>query len=131
MSTRTSLTVLLSLAAMTTSLPLAAQDASSGITIPLIDRPPELVDFAGMRPSLEIAAKMSVASDFIQRVPDDGVAATQRTEVYVAYDDTNFYAVFLAFDDQPELIRANLSPRENVDDDDGEMNLLSNDDKRK
>ena len=118
MSTRTSLTVLLSLAAMATSLPLAAQNDSSGITIPLIDRPPELADFAGMRPSVEIAAKMSMTSDFIQRVPEDGAPATQRTDVYVAYDNANFYAIFLAFDDQPELVRANLSPRENVDDDD-------------
>jgi len=118
MSTPTSIVILISLAAITAIPPLAAQDASSGITIPIIDRPPELADFDEMRPSAEIAEKMSMASDFVQRIPDNGAPATQRTEVYVAYDDTNFYAVFLAFDDQPELVRANLSPRENVDNDD-------------
>jgi hypothetical protein len=97
---------------------LLAADALSNLTIPLIDQPPELADFAGMEPSAEMRGKMSMVTGFTQRVPRDGAAASQRTEVYVAYDDRNLYAIFLAFDDEPDLVRANLSPRENVDNDD-------------
>jgi len=91
---------------------------TSDLTIPLIDRPPELTDFADMKPSAEIVDKMAMVTGFTQRVPRDGEPASQRTEVYVAYDDQNLYAVFLAFDDEPDLVRANLSPRENVENDD-------------
>ena len=92
--------------------------ASLDLTIPLIDRTPELADFAGMEPSAEIVDKMAMVTGFTQRVPQDGEPASQRTEVYVAYDSSNLYAIFLAFDDAPDLVRANLSPRENVENDD-------------
>ncbi len=95
-----------------------AQAPVSNVDIPVIDRPPLLEDFTGMAPSAEIRDKMALITDFVQRVPDDGEPASHRTEAYLAYDDRNIYAVFLAFDEQPELVRANLSPRENVQDDD-------------
>jgi len=97
---------------------LAAAQVSEDLVIPFTDQEPELADFAGMRPTEAIRGKMALVTDFIQREPDDGAPSSQRTEVYVAYDKRNFYAVFLAFDDQPELVRANLSPRENIDNDD-------------
>ncbi|MGI9259837.1 MAG: DUF5916 domain-containing protein, partial [Gammaproteobacteria bacterium] len=105
-------------AAIAISATANAQAPASSVDIPVIDRPPVLEDFAGMAPSAEIRDKMSRVTDFVQRVPDDGEPASQRTEAYLAYDERNIYAVFLAFDDQPELVRANLSPRENVQDDD-------------
>jgi hypothetical protein len=98
--------------------PLLAQSAEPRVRIPFIDRPPEITDFSGMVPSAEMREKMGVVTDFIQRLPDDGEAASERTEVYLAYDERNLYAVFLAFDSQPDQIRANLSPRENVENDD-------------
>ena len=61
---------------------------------------------------------MTRVEGFIQRQPDDGEPITQHTEVYVGYDQEHIYAVFLAFDTEPELIRANLSSRENIDGDD-------------
>ena len=94
-----------------------AQQAGN-LDLPFIERPPELDDFAGMAPSAEIAGMMAKAEGFIQREPDDGSPASQETVVYVAYDSRNFYAVFLAFDTEPDQIRANLSPRENILDDD-------------
>ena len=106
------------LAIWSASTYVLAADAPSNMTIPRIDRPPELADFAGMEPTAEMRDKMSMVTGFTQRVPRDGAPASQRTEVYVAYDDTNVYAIFLAFDDEPDLVRANLSPRENVDNDD-------------
>lgn len=88
------------------------------LDIPFIERPPELADFDGMVPSAEIAGMMAKAEGFIQREPDNGAPASQETVVYLAYDSRNFYAVFVAFDTEPHLIRANLSPRENTADDD-------------
>ena len=56
--------------------------------------------------------------NFIQREPDDGAPATQRTEVYLSYDQEKLYAIFLAFDDEPDQIRSSLTSRENFDGDD-------------
>ena len=96
----------------------APAQSVDGLRIPALDRPPALADFAGMEPSAEMRASMARISDFVQRLPDDGDPATERTDVYLGYDDRNLYAVFLAFDSQPDLIRANLSPRENIENDD-------------
>lgn len=88
------------------------------LVIPYIERAPELDDFRGMRASPEIAAAMARVEGFVQREPDNGMPSSQDTTVYTAYDNRNLYVVFLAFDSEPELIRANLAPRENVIDDD-------------
>lgn len=99
---------------------LSAVDAqvSQDFVVPYTDQEPELADFAGMLPSAPMNEKMAMVTNFVQREPDDGSPSTQRTEVYVAYDERNFYAVFLAFDEEPDQVRANLSPRENIDNDD-------------
>ena len=94
-----------------------AQQAGE-LVIPYIDRAPQLDDFPGMRASPEIAAMMARAEGFVQREPDNGMPASQDTIVYTAYDNRNLYVVFLAHDSEPELIRANLAPRENIGDDD-------------
>jgi hypothetical protein len=99
-------------------LSLVSAQISQDFVVPFTDQEPDLADFAGMVPSDAMREKMAVVTDFLQREPDGGAAATQRTEVYLAYDDDNFYAVFLAFDDEPDLVRANLSPRESIDNDD-------------
>lgn len=88
------------------------------LSIPFIERPPEIADFADMRPTSDIGRMMARVEGFVQREPDDGSPITQRTEVYIAYDERNLYAVFLAFDDEPQDVRANLSPRESIWDDD-------------
>ncbi|MBQ14139.1 MAG: hypothetical protein CMQ17_07035 [Gammaproteobacteria bacterium] len=95
-----------------------AYAADSGVTIPKIDREPFFTDFSGMRPGTALANSMAKVENFVQREPDDGDAATQRTEAYIGYDEEQFYAIFLAFDTDPEQIRANLSSRENIDGDD-------------
>jgi hypothetical protein len=50
--------------------------------------------------------------DFLQRNPDDGARATQRTEFAVAYDSQFLYVGILAHDDQAELIDAILTRRD-------------------
>jgi len=44
------------------------------------------------------------AGGFTQRNPDEGVAATQRTEVRFAFDERNLYIGIICFDESPEGI---------------------------
>jgi uncharacterized protein DUF5916 len=88
------------------------------IVIPIVDSEPVLADFLSMDPPPAVRQRFVTVSGFTQRVPEDGAPARQRTDVYLGYDARNLYAVFLAFDGEPEQVRANLAPRENIGDDD-------------
>jgi hypothetical protein len=88
------------------------------LNIPRIETPPELADFVEMEPPPEVRNQMTVITDFMQRQPYDGAPSTQRTDVYLGYDQRNLYVVFVAFDSDPTAIRGNLAPREQIDDDD-------------
>lgn len=92
--------------------------ADNGLSIPQITGEPSLADFAGMQASTSLARSMVKVENFTQRLPDDGDPSQQRTEVYVGYDQERLYAVFLAFDSEPDQIRANMSSRENIEADD-------------
>jgi len=92
--------------------------ADSALNIPRINAEPTFEDFVNMVPSSSLAGSMTKVDDFVQRLPDDGDPASQRTEVYIGYDPEQLYVFFMAFDDNPSQIRANLSPRENIDGDD-------------
>ena len=98
------------------SASLFTQD-NTGFIVPLLTSEPTLEDFNGMQPSTNLAQSMAMVTNFIQREPNDGSSSSQKTEVYVGYDEDNFYAVFLAFDD-PSQVRANLAARENIWNDD-------------
>src|SRR5438445_7556507 len=63
--------------------------------IPRIQQPPTLEDFLTMEPSPRIAGKMARIEGFRQWTPHDGQPVSQRTIAYLAYDDKNFYAVFV------------------------------------
>ena len=41
-------------------------------------------------------------TDFIQSLPDEGAAPTERTEVWITFDDTNIYVSARAWDSAPE-----------------------------
>ena len=110
---------LLFLLVLTGVHPLAyGQDNPYNVVIPQLGAEPGLSDFAGMAPSTALARQMARIDGFVQREPIDGAPATQRTEVYLGYDQSHLYAVFLAFDTNPALIRANLASRENIGGDD-------------
>jgi hypothetical protein len=57
-------------------------------------------------------ASASPAADFTQRDPDEGMPATERTEVRVLYDDTAIYVGARMFDGEPALISRRLSSRD-------------------
>jgi hypothetical protein len=88
------------------------------ISIPRLEDPPELEHFLEMRPEGAVAESMTRVSGLIQRDPEDGEPASQKTEIYLGYDQQNIYAVFVAFDDDPATIRANMTRRESFVGDD-------------
>ena len=110
--------LLLSVLALVVPAASFAADAAPTISIPQISQALELSDFAGMTPATALARQMSKMENFVQREPTDGAPASQRTEVYLGYDERSLYAVFLAFDSDPSQIRANLASRENISGDD-------------
>jgi len=87
------------------------------LTIPRLSRAPSLDDFLTMQPQGDVALQMAKVTGFAQRNPHDGQAVTERTEAYLGYDQKFFYTVFVCFDD-PGKVRARLSRREDVYDDD-------------
>ena len=92
--------------------------APPNIQIPRIDTPPSLSDFEDMQPSARVAAHMLKVTGFIVREPADGAEPTQNTDVYLAYDQRNLYAVFVCWDKEPDKIRARMTRREDIFSDD-------------
>ena len=90
----------------------------SDVTVPRINKPLTLADFAGMEPKPELRAQLARLGGFIQNTPTDGAPATERTEVWLGRTSTDLYVVFLCFDKHPELIRSHLARRENILNDD-------------
>ncbi len=88
------------------------------VKIQRVTSPPPLEDFLQMKPSPAWEGKMAKVDQFIQAYPSDGEPASQRTEAYLGYDDKNLYVIFICFDNDPQKIRARLSRREDVFDDD-------------
>ena len=88
------------------------------LSIPKVTQPPALEDFIDMKPGGEFNGKLAKAENFIQQRPKDGEPATQKTEVYICYDDKNLYVIWVAFDTEPKKIRARMAKRENALDDD-------------
>jgi hypothetical protein len=88
------------------------------VQIPFLNHAPVLEDFLQMAPAPAWKGKLAVVDNFIQRQPTDGAPASQRTVVYLGYDHKNLYAIFVCFDTEPAKIRARLSRREDVLDDD-------------
>jgi Domain of unknown function (DUF5916) len=87
--------------------------------MPRVNKPPKLDDFLENRPR---EAEL-VVEDFRQFVPGDGTRATEKTTAYLSYDDKNLYVVFVCHDTSGQ-VRAHLSKREDVDQDDGVAVLL-------
>ena len=87
------------------------------LTIPRLLRAPALEDFLSMQPREGIAEQMARVTGFTQRNPHDGEEATEQTDAYVGYDQKNLYVVFVCFDD-PSQVRARMSRREDIYDDD-------------
>jgi hypothetical protein len=82
--------------------------------IPRVTRPPKIEDFLESRPR---EAELAV-TDFRQNIPGDGDPASESTTAYLSYDQKNLYVVFDCKDSSGN-VRAHLSKREDLDQDDG------------
>jgi TLP18.3/Psb32/MOLO-1 phosphatase superfamily protein/uncharacterized protein DUF5916/cellulose/xylan binding protein with CBM9 domain len=58
-----------------------------------------------------------ILKDFYQVQPGDNIAASQPTEVLLGYDEKFLYIAFHAYDD-PNKVRATITGRDHIDDDD-------------
>src|SRR5581483_6398574 len=96
----------------------SAEPEFGHVVIPRLSSPPKLDDFLSMGPSDLWRGKMARISGFTQRIPSDGQPSTQRTDVYLGYNEKNLYAIFVCFDTDPGKLRARLSRREDIFDDD-------------
>ena len=50
--------------------------------------------------------------DFLQRIPNEGAPASQKTEFKILYDDKNLYVAIRAYDNEPEKIDIRFSRRD-------------------
>ncbi|HWY19907.1 MAG TPA: DUF5916 domain-containing protein [Candidatus Acidoferrum sp.] len=91
--------------------------APPALTIPRLSRAPALDDFLSMKPEGEIGLQMAKVTGFVQRNPHDGEKVSEDTAAYLGYDQKNLYIVFVCFDD-PKKVRARMSRREDIYDDD-------------
>ena len=55
---------------------------------------------------------------FMQYNPVEGIAPSESTELYIAYDDDNFYLAFKCYDSKIQEVRATMTQRESWDNDD-------------
>ena len=82
---------------------------NNSLRIPRVSRPPKLEDFVNMRPAPEFAnGGMLMVNQLKQRLPNDGAPISQRTEIYLGYDQKHLYAAMIAFDSSPKKIRAHM-----------------------
>ena len=93
------------------------EEATPSLTIPRLPSAPTLDDFLSMEPQGGIAQQMAKVTGFTQRNPHDGESVSEPTDAYLGYDQKNLYVVFVCFDD-PREVRARMSRREDVYDDD-------------
>lgn len=70
-----------------------------------------------MKPVGKAAQEMTEVSAFVQRNPHDGEKVSEPTTAYLGYDQKNLYVVFVCYDD-PAKVRARMSAREDIYDDD-------------
>ncbi|MDH3626867.1 MAG: carbohydrate binding family 9 domain-containing protein [Acidobacteriota bacterium] len=89
-------------------------EAPSRVDIQRVSRAPQLEEFVDMRPPADLADELTRISGFVQREPEDGQPASQKTDVYLGYDDDWLHVVFVAFDDQPDTLRSHYSKREDI-----------------
>ena len=87
------------------------------LAIPRTPQKISLHDFDGMQPRPYLANRVAVIENFIQANPTDGGPPSQKTVVYLAYDDQNLYVIFVCFDTDPDRIAASISRRESFDED--------------
>ena len=89
------------------ALPLSAQEGEhshSNYRIPAV-QVAQGPDVDGVLDD-EVWAQAAVIDDFVQQEPNEGAAATERTEVRILYDTQTLYLAVRAYDSQPDAVVA-------------------------
>lgn len=86
--------------------------AERRIQVPRVEAAPKLDDYAsGTGPGVAV-------SDFRQRKPGDLTPAGEKTTAFLSYDATSLYVAFVCKAQDPSSVRARMSRRESIFDDD-------------
>ena len=101
----------------------AVVQANVTLRVPRLSQAPSLNDFEGMKAATPVAQQMLAIKGFIQLDPKEGQPSPEMTEVYLGYDQKNFYAIWLCFDKEPEKIRALLARRDTIGPEHDEVQL--------
>lgn len=105
----------------------AADDAKpirSRVTLQRTAAPPAIAEVAAaMEAGRDPVAGMARIEGFITRYPFDGLPGSERTVVYLGYDDKNLYAIWYCYDADPRLLRAPVRRRDNIPDEDDSVAL--------
>ncbi|HEX7048439.1 MAG TPA: DUF5916 domain-containing protein [Gammaproteobacteria bacterium] len=105
---------LLNLLLVVPAATFAANPAAQPIDIPRTD---SAVTIDGVLDESAWRAARKVTLD-IETNPAENIPARVATEGFITYDERNLYVAFIAHDPEPELIRAHLSDRDNMFQDD-------------
>ena len=91
---------------------------------PIGDRPRTVIGRTPQPPQIDGRLDDSVwetathITDFVQVAPVEGAPGTEKTEVWMAYDNDNLYVAFYAHYSDPGIMRANRSDRDEIRGDD-------------
>ncbi|MCR4408799.1 MAG: DUF5916 domain-containing protein [Candidatus Saccharicenans sp.] len=102
------------------ALALPAQDRSKVLEIKRTDRPPRI---DGLLDD-DCWQNIQPVSGFIQYNPVNGAPASEETYVWAAYDDRYIYFAFLMKDSHPDRIWAELTPRNEFENNDSIQVIL-------
>ena len=86
----------------------------STLTIPRLAHAPTLDDFAALEPAQSVNETMVRVEGLKQRTPRDGAPISERTTVYLGYNDTSLFAVFVCHDRLAGTIRTRLMNRDQI-----------------
>ena len=90
---------------------VVSRDDTGRVTLRAVRLPEGLV--IDGRLDEEVYLTVPSITDFVQQEPDEGLLATEQTEVWIFFDDTNFYVSGRNWDSQPDQIVANEMRRDN------------------
>ena len=92
--------------------PVLTRDANGHVTI----RATRITQPISIDGRLDDAAYREVSpfSEFIQQVPNTGAPVSEKTEMWVMFDDTNIYLTCRCWDERPDQIIANDMRRDNA-----------------
>jgi hypothetical protein len=102
-------------------LVVSSEVHAQSLTIRRLASTPHVADFADAD-RLEVASALTSVQPLVQRSPIDGDPVSERTEVYMGFDDRHLYAVFVCWY-APGAVRAHRVNRDRLPDDDDSVAL--------